>query len=398
MKKSIFAATLFLSLFSFQFSPLLAQTYVWKNGHALVENPDSITFVKPQTGLQVYDSVSNETHFDYLFTYPTTDHAGKPCVMSAVLYLTPEQRASKHIGKMAMYNHYTIMSSNEAPGACSEASFDLQVIALGKGMAVVAADYEGFGATGDRVQAYCFGEANARASIDALLAARAWLTEQGYTLGDSILNYGYSQGGQTSMAALKLSQTEYRGRVHFTKTIAGAGPYDLRLTYRKFLEWQKIGQPAVLPMTLVTFNELYDLGINYKNVFYEPLASNVKSWIVSKKFTTDEFRTLVGSDSIAKYMKPLYCDSTTTEMEYVLGYVDRMRFTGDWTPDADTDVKLYHSMNDDIVAPENSIRMHQWLTSKGVNAVLDTTSLTGRHTQSGQYFLLYVMSIDLMGW
>lgn len=72
--------------------------------------------------------------------------------------------------------------------------------------------------------------------------------------------------------------------------------------------------------------------------------------------------------------------------------------TDDWTPDADTDVKLYHSMNDDIVAPENSIRMHQWLTSKGVNAVLDTTSLTGRHTQSGQYFLLYVMSIDLMGW
>ena len=398
MKKYLFAALLLLSLFTFHLS-LSAQTYVWKNGHALVENPDSITFVKPQTGLQVYDSVSNETHFDYLFTYPTTDHAGKPCVMSAVLYLRPEQRASKHIGKMAMYNHYTIMSSNEAPGACNEASFDLQIIALGKGMAVVAADYEGFGATGDRVQAYCFGEANARASIDALLAARAWLTEQGYTLGDTILNYGYSQGGQTSMAALKLSQTEYRGRVHFTKTIAGAGPYDLRLTYRKFLEWQKIGQPAVLPMTLVTFNELYDLGINYKNVFYEPLASNVKSWIVSKKFTTDEFRTLVGSDSIAKYMKPLYCDSTTTEMEYVLGYVDRMRFTGDWTPDADTDVKLYHSMNDDIVAPENSIRMHQWLTSKGVqNAVLDTTSLTGPHTQSGQYFLLGVMFIDLVGW
>ena len=270
---------LFLLLFSL--SSVMAQTYVWKNGHALVENPDSITFVKPQTGLQVYDSVSNETHFDYLFTYPTTDHAGKPCVMSAVLYLRPEQRASKHIGKMAMYNHYTIMSSNEAPGACNEASFDLQIIALGKGMAVVAADYEGFGATGDRVQAYCFGEANARASIDALLAARAWLTEQGYTLGDTILNYGYSQGGQTSMAALKLSQTEYRGRVHFTKTIAGAGPYDLRLTYRKFLEWQKIGQPAVLPMTLVTFNELYDLGINYKNVFYEPLASNVKSLSIS---------------------------------------------------------------------------------------------------------------------
>lgn len=400
MKRIFIIISLILSsIHPFTRSTVTAQTYVWKGGHVLVENPDSITFVKPDQGLQVYDSVANEAHIDYMFTYLTTDHAGKPCVMSAVLYLPYAQRSSKHIGKMALYNHYTIMSSHEAPSACSEEAFDLQAIALGKGMAVVAADYEGFGVTGDRVQAYCFGEANARASIDALLAAREWLAEQGYTLGDTILNYGYSQGGQTSMAALKLSQTEYRGKVHFTKTVAGAGPYDLRLTYRKFLEWQKIGQPAVLPMTLVTFNELYDLGINYKDVFIEPLASNVKSWIISKKFTTDEFRQLVNNDSIAKYMQPLYCDSTTTEMEYVLDYVDRMRITGDWTPDADTDVKLYHSLNDDIVAPENSQMMYQWLLSKGVqNAVLDTSSLTGLHTQSGQYFLLYVMSIDLMGW
>jgi len=391
----IILSVIVLSTFTFHFS-LSAQTYVWKNGHALMEDPDSITFVKPDRGLQIYDSVDNSSHIDYMFTYATNDYAGKPCVMSAVLYLMPEQITSKHIGKMAMYNHYTIMSSGDAP---SEGLFDLQAIGTGKGMAVVAADYEGFGASGDRIQAYCFAEANARASIDALLAAREWLTKQGYTLGDSILNYGYSQGGQTSMAALKLSQTEYRGRVHFTKTIAGAGPYDLRLTYRKFLEWHKIGQPAVLPMTLVTFNELYQLGINYKDVFFEPLASNVKSWLISKKFSPAELTDLVGTDIIANYIKPAYCDSTSAEMEYVLSYVDRMRFTDDWTPDADSDVKLYHSMNDDLVAPENSQMMYQWLVSKGVqNAVLDTTSLTGTHMASGMNFLLYAMTMDLRGW
>ena len=42
-----------------------AQTYVWKNGHALVEDPDSITFVKPDIGLQVYDSV-NEVGTDLI--------------------------------------------------------------------------------------------------------------------------------------------------------------------------------------------------------------------------------------------------------------------------------------------------------------------------------------------
>ena len=387
-----------LSLFnSFILSTLSAQTYVWKNGHALIENPDSITFVKPDMGLQIYDSVDNSSHFDYLFTYPTVDHAGKPCVMSAVLSIPSAKRASKHIGKMAMYSHYTILRSDEAPS--TGGVFDLQTAGLSKGMAVVSADYEGFGATGERIQAYCYAEANARASLDALLAAREWLTKQGYTLGDSILNYGYSQGGQTAMAALKLSQTEYRGRVHFTKTIAGAGPYDLRITFRKFLEWQKIGMPAVLPMSMMTLNELYDLGIKDKEAFLEPLASNVKSWIVSKKFSLSEFTELLGTDSIAKFMKPFYCDSATTEMQRVLSYVDKMRFTDDWTPDADTDVKLYHSLNDDIVAPENSQIMYQWLVSKGVqNAVLDTSSLTGTHLGSGTYFLLNVITYDLSNW
>jgi len=385
-----------LSLFTFHLS-LSAQTYVWKNGHALIEDPDSITFVKPDMGLQVYDSVDNTSYINYMYTYPTVDHAGKPCVMSAVLSLPSAKKASKRIGKMAMYSHYTILRSNEAPSAGE--LFDLQGVGLFKSMAVVSADYEGFGATGDRVQAYCNAEANARASLDALLAAREWLTKQGYTVGDSILNYGYSQGGQTAMAALKLSQTEYRGRVHFTKTIAGAGPYDLRLTFRKFLEWKKIGMPAVLPMTMVTLNEMYQLGIKDTEAFLEPLASNMKSWIISKKFSLSEFTELLGTDSIAKFMQPVYCDSTTTEMQRVLSYVDKMRFTDDWTPDADTDVKLYHSLKDDIVSPGNSQIMYFWLVSKGVqNAVLDTSSLTGTHLDSGTDFLLKVLSNDLSDW
>ena len=399
MKRITFSFLLGIVLcpLSFVHCPLSAQTYVWKNGHALLEDPDSITFVKPDMGLQVYDSLSDGTHFDYMFTYPTVDHAGRPCVMSAVLSLPVAKKASKQIAKMALYNHYTIMRSVEAPSAGQV--FDLQTVAMGKGMAVVSADYEGFGATGDRVQAYCFAEANARASLDALLAAREWLIKQGYTLGDSILNYGYSQGGQTTMAALKLSQTDYRGRVRFTKTIAGAGPYDLRLTFRKFLEWQRIGMPAVLPTTLISFNELYQLGIRYRDVFLEPLASNVRSWIISKKFDVNELTELIGTDSIAKFIQPAYCDSTTAAMEYILGYVDRMRFTGNWTPDADTDVKLYHSLNDDLVAPENSLQMYQWLQNNGVQqAVLDTTSLTGTHLNSATYFILHVMTDDLSNW
>ena len=395
MKKILFAVVVLLTV-NCQLSIVNSQTYVWKNGHPLVTDPDSITFTEPDMGMQVYNTVeitSDVTAYQYL--YLTKDYTGAPVWMSAELMLTKEQMESKHISYMALYNHYTIARSDECPTAGNR---DLQNIAPPLGVAVVSADYEGFGETGDRVQAYCFGEANARASIDALLAAREWLVQDGYTLSDSIINFGYSQGGQTTVAAIKLSQGEYRGKVHFMRSFAGAGPYDLRLTYRKFEDWQRIGQAAVLPLTVITVNELMHMGLNYKQVFKEPLASNVKSWIISKKFSTDELTSLFGSDSLKYYMQPQYMDSTSAEMSLVLREVDKQRLTTGWVPDADTDIRLYHSMNDDIVGAENSLDMYNFFVSNGVTgAVLDTTTLSAVHLVSGQQFAIKMIT-ELMMW
>jgi hypothetical protein len=391
--KTLFLSVALLAIGQFT----MAQTYVWKNGHPLVTDPDSITFVQPDMGAQVASSVTaaEEAYTEIHFLYPTKDYTGKPIWMSGQLLLSDEQVKSKHISKMAMYNHYTISRWDECP-TCGFS--DLQKILVPLHYAVVASDYEGFGETNDRVQAYCFGEANARASIDALLAAREWLVKEGYTLSDTIINYGYSQGGQTTMAAVKLSQGEYRGKVHFMKNFAGAGPYDLRLTYCKFLEWEKIGQPSVLPLTIITVNELMHMGLDYSKVFKTPLAQNVKGWIISKKFNTDELQELFGTDSLKYFMQPTYMDATHPDMTMILKEVDKHCLTTGWTPDADTNIKLFHSLNDDIVAPENSVEMHHFLINNGVtNAVLDTVTLTKPHTLSGETFGMQLM-MELMMW
>ena len=370
-----------------------AQTYVWKNGHPLVTDPDSITFVKPDLSARV-DTIKGAAFPTYDLRYLTKDYAGRPIWQSARLMLTTNQEETKHIGKMALYNHYTIARLDECPTA---GKFDLQAGPMGLGYAVVSADYEGFGETADRWQAYCYGEANARASIDALLAAREWLAAQGYTLSDTLITYGYSQGGQTTIAALKLSQTEYKGRVHFMKTIAGAGPYDLTLTYKKFLQWERLAQPVVLPMNIITANELEHLGLNYKKVFKEPLATNVKSWILSKRFDTDEMSPLIGSDSLKNFIQPAYMDSTSAEVQFVLQHVQKQDITQSWTPDSDTEVLLVHSLKDDIVPAENTVAMHRFFLDKGVtNARIDTTSLTGSHTESGTSFLLTLL-LEIQG-
>lgn len=173
------------------FSLLQAQTYVWKDGFPLLTDPDSITFVTPDYSPRV-DTVEGANLPTYDITYLTRDYAGRPIWMSARVTLTLTQQHRRKIDKMALYNHYTISRSDECP---TGGKFDLQFAALAMGYAVVSADYEGFGVTGDRLQAYCYGMANGRAAIDALLAAREWLLRQGYELGDTLVNYGYSQGG-----------------------------------------------------------------------------------------------------------------------------------------------------------------------------------------------------------
>lgn len=369
---------------------LSAQTYVWKAGKPLVVNPDSITFVEPDMGLQVVDTAQTKDSYNVKFIYLTQDYMGRPQWHSALLQLTANQIQSKHIGVMALYNHYTIMGADECPTA---GNTDMQLAAVTKGFAVVSADYEGFGETADKIQAYCFGEVNARASIDALLAAREWLAGQGYTMSDSIINFGYSQGGQTTVAELRLSQTEYRGRVHFLKSIAGAGPYNLTLTYKNFVEWGRIAMPAALPLNVITLNELYGLELNYDQVFKSPLSSNWKTWFVSKKFNMTEASELLGSDSLHVFIQPQYLDTASAETRQVLAYTDLLNVMQGWTPDADTRLKIYHSQQDDVVPFGNSRELYRFFENQGCNNVaIDSLSLNMGHSNSGMMFIIALMT------
>lgn len=370
---------------------LTAQIYVWKGGHALLENPDSITFKDADMGLKVISSETVSGTMKVKYIYLTKDYLGRPQWQSAVLHLSSPLVESKHIGVMALYNHYTIMRADECPTEVKKDLITTAVVA--KKIAVVSADYEGFGESSDRMQAYCFGEANARSSIDALLAVREWLAEQGYTLSDTIINCGYSQGGQTTVAALRLSQTEYRDRVHFLRTFAGAGPYDLTLTFKRFLEWKKIGQPSILPLTIITLNELYGIGLKYSDVFKAPLSTYWKTWFVSKKFSMEEAGQLVGADSIHVYMCPTYLDITSVETREVMAYSDRLNVMTDWSPDADTELKIYHSKADDFVPFENSRELYRFFDSHGCSHVsIDSTSLTETHLISGAQFAAVLMA------
>lgn len=80
---------------------LAAQIYVWKGGHALLENPDSITFKDADMGLKVISSETVSGTMKVKYIYLTKDYLGRPQWQSAVLHLSSPLVESKHIGVMA---------------------------------------------------------------------------------------------------------------------------------------------------------------------------------------------------------------------------------------------------------------------------------------------------------
>ncbi len=90
-----------------------------------------------------------------------------------------------------------------------------------------------------------------------------------------------------------------------------------------------------------------------------------------------------------------------TESDVPMSSLQKVVFTQDsivLVSDANTQIKLYHSMNDDVVAKENTLEMYQLFQQSGVTqAELDTTTLYGRHYEAGIVFTAQLM-VDMSGW
>ena len=324
------------------------------------------------------------------FVYPFKDPYGNPVMLSGMICVpkTIYNQKDKKAQGIMLYNHYTIMKYNECPSygvVEGKGPVGLKEIS-GLGMKVsiartegilglnghkiitVAADYYGFGETKDQVQYYCEGDYNARASLEALKAAKELLKEKGYSWDDYLLNVGYSQGGQTAIAVQKLvDKGEYAEKI--SATFAGSGPYDLMATYRSYLAVKDQERDiSVVIYPVLSFNEHKALGIDYSKAFRPRLAKNIDEWFLSKKFTSDEIDQKMKSAGL-KTLEDSFSDELldeTTEMaKKVTSALDTVNLTKGWTPNKNDRIYLYYSEADTLVPPVNGVDMIQFLEAKG---------------------------------
>lgn len=407
MKRSIMIAMALLALFCNCQKPLEEECVIEKQPYYITSERDITDVDEYVDGILIFKRIPDElkslvpvvTHtlFDYRrpahiisYEYESIGPDGKPVMLSAAL-LVPSHvyKGIKKADKLVLASHFSSMRYDECPTLSS----CIEGLLAWRNAIVVMPDYYGFGSSRDKVQAYLNPDMAGRDNLDALVAAEILMEDKLISIPRSIINIGYSQGGYNAVATVKYLSEHPEYDIRFDHTYAGGGPYEVLNTFTSYLNG---GYDTVFPLILVTltsFNEIEGLGVDYADVFKEPLLSNYREWVLYKKYDTQQVTGLLGStratdhltDKFTSQSGPVFGKFTDTASKYSLNK--------GWVPDPDMKISLFHSKDDDMVPYSNYESMAKYLEGK---CRLEKISLSGFSHVSG--YAAFIVNVILKIW
>lgn len=310
------------------------------------------------------------------YDYPSIGPDGKQVTLSARLFvLNAQTTISRKAPYVALANHASIVEADQCP------SRDLKAEAIFTwfGCPVVMPDYYGFGTSEANPQAYLNSDCVARGNIDALKAAIHILEDKHIKVGGDYYNVGYSQGGFNAIANVRYTAQHPECGIRFKQTFAGAGSYDINASWTEYMRDTYPAAAIFIPLTIIGANECENLGFSYDRIFKEPLLSNYKEWILSKKYSFGRIMDKIGStkmkDILTDNMLSGDCDEVRTLRKLFEGW----SLAKGWTPPAGSKVLLFHSTEDDVVPFFNSQTLYDNLKAAGSNVKL-VSGAYGGHT------------------
>ena len=277
--------------------------------------------------------------------YPSTDQHGDTITLSG-LVTVPTDRPAKGI---ILIPHYTIYANSEAPSnqIIYDAKFHKEDFVL------LMPDYIGYGVTADLPHPYLAGELTAINGIDMVLAAQAMLDTMHLNIPlDSIYIAGYSQGGFSALWTLRVIEESYADRIHVKGCFAGAGPYDVAVTYDETLESKHISMAALIPLMVVGTDVAYDLHIDRSEIFKPATEKLYQRYIENKNFSIMQVYFKGSNPCLRHWLKPAGMDKNNPQIVRFYEGLQRSSIVGDsicpsWTPKAP--LYVFHSTQDKTV-------------------------------------------------
>jgi predicted esterase len=280
-------------------------------------------------------------------TYTSTNIRGERITLSGKVIIPTAVKAERYI----LTSHYTIGSDQEAPSN----SFPLEGSIAKQGYIMVFPDYEGYGVTASHPHPYLALEQSANNIIDMMIAVQKLLANTKYAPAkDDIFLMGYSQGAANTMATEYYIE-KYRPELKVRGAIVGGGPYDILATYQTCINNDFCGIPYAIPLILQSMIYANNLDIDIRDMLQGNVADNYDKWINSKKYTTKQVNTLIGTKQLSNILSPKAMTQDSHEVaELYKAMSENSILSYEWTPSVP--VYMFHSMDDDTVPYINATK------------------------------------------
>jgi len=316
--------------------------------------------------IQVDEGVAPQTrdgksYKKIVFSYPTRNVAGDTVRVSAIIVMPSEYYDANprpEFDFTVLMNHGATTAKQNVPSHGGNLA-EIENYIAGKKAIGVATDYIGFDESQQQIQAFAFGDVNARTSLQALICARKWLSSKGYSWKDKLANVGYSQGGQTAMHVQKLvDTTSVYGSIGITKTFAGAGPYDINTTVDKSLSDFKPSAlaPYVIWLGLISYNRLAKLGVDEDLIFKN--ITEIESKVLNLTYTGG-----VPSAPWSDSLKPDMLDENSALRKLIRSKIQG--YNCNFTPKTSSKILMFSDSNDDVVPTKNSDDLYDCFNARG---------------------------------
>ena len=257
----------------------------------------------------------------------------------------------------------------------------------------ISTDSYGWTLTKDKPQAYCCPEIYAVEQLDCYDAAMEILKSKGYKVDKlPISNCGYSSGGMLSIGVQKFVD-EKRPDLSIAFTGVGSSPYDINAVWQNYVETNFTGYMCSMPLIMVAYNETYNMGFKYDQIFKQPLCDHIQDWILSKKYCTGDINDRIGRD------KPVDQVLTDAARDWTkgLGKVMHDKFdenslcgpNANWQPDTKTHYYVMHSAGDKYMDKSVSEMMANYLKKKGCTNVVTDFADYGNHCEAAILVFCY---------
>lgn len=346
------------------------------------------------------------TFWRYDFNYETVDADGEtPIVLSAAIFLSPDVHDRRVKAKgCGLVNHYTITADYQCPTHVSK-GLTLEGALANTNYILIESDGFGFGIDVERNQRYLQGRATARVNIDAFLAGRQLMAEEGYEWSDVTLNLGYSQGGHSGMWVNRLVAEGYRGdelpKIDYC--ILGGGPYDLYAHYRQLVEDNLSYNPAALVLIIGSMIDAGGYKVKNEELFSDDLVPLLPELFDAKQYSdgyiNDYIYTHYGhaddkKQPIDQLVKPAFFDENNEVMQAIVYYLKLNSLVYDsWKPDKTGHITFVHARNDEVVPFLNQEHMESHLLANGYDAFDVDDSSEGTHKDTGLHYVLKAISL-----